>query len=131
MNTYLNRVPVEVTPRFRAGRKGPTVASASLSVPLRFDDLVSILYHAPLSAAGLADADAVREAVMDALVNHGGTAIARDKDALETAYACARLTPDQRARLARCQQRIVTVFGRPAKGLRDPGERSPLYRNAA
>lgn len=131
MHAYLNRMPVEITPAFRADRKGPTLGSASFSVPLRYEDLVSILYHVTVSGPMLGDADVVREAIVEALVNHGGQAIAADKARLETAVAANTLDNAARVRLAVCQRRITDLFGRPDTGLRDPSERSPLYRRAA
>lgn len=113
MRCYLGRDGVDITARFRAGGKGPTVTAARVSVPLRYDDLVAILYHTRLVGPALSDADAIREAILDTVVNHGGAAIAADKARL--AAAIEARDGVNWARLAVCQRRITDLYGYPDK----------------
>lgn len=110
MRCYLGKDGIDITARFRAGGCGPTVVAARISVPLRWDDLVSILYGTRLSGAALTDADQVREHVLDVLINHGGRAIAAGKTALESAILTGTVDVE---RLAACQRRITALYGFP------------------
>jgi hypothetical protein len=108
MHAYVNRHPVEVTPRFRRTGRGRAVANASLSVPLRTEDLVAILYYSQLDTAGLADVDAVRTAIADALVNKGAHRIAAEKTRLQNAVQDKGDYDSQRLELV--ESRVRAVF---------------------
>jgi hypothetical protein len=98
----------DVQPAFRLPHHGPTLVAARLSIPLRFEDLISILYHA---SDVLTDSDTIREHIMDALVNQGGRSIAADKRALESSILAGTADVE---RLAVCQRRITSLFGQPS-----------------
>jgi len=128
MRGYLGNTGTDVTPSFRASGHGHTRTVAQLSIPLRLDDLISILYHSPLTGRALTDADEIRATVLDGLVNCGGDAIARDKHILAGQIAAGSLDDDALTRLATCQRRIEALFpGKPDR-LLSPAKHSPITR---
>lgn len=131
MRASLGKLSADVVPAFRAGGHGPTRTVAQLSIPLRLDDLISILYHCPLSGSTLTDADLIRETVLDALVNHGANAIAADKARLAARLAAGHVDRAGLARLATCQRRIAEVFPGEPDPVRSPAKRSPITRRWA
>lgn len=120
MRGYVDSHPVDLTPAFRAdGRRKPAaITSASFSVPLRAEDIVSILYHCKLGTERLSDADRVREAIAEALLNRGAERIARDKARLSAAVNTGGQY--DRQRLDAIRQRVSSLF-----------QRAPRSRKAA
>ncbi|NKE59395.1 hypothetical protein FXN61_22320 [Lentzea sp. PSKA42] len=127
MRAHLGREGVELSARFRVGGRGPTVIAARFNIPLRFEDLVSILYSCELTGEQLADADRIREAVLDTLLNDGANKVAADKARLERAIETRAAGVDQ-PRLITCKRRVTELFLTADNGLRDSRERSAILR---
>ncbi|MCR3753729.1 hypothetical protein [Lentzea californiensis] len=127
MRAHLGKEGVELSARFRATGRGPTVIAARFNIPLRFEDLVSILYAAPLAGEQLADADRIRETVLDVLLNDGANKVAADKARLERAIETRAADVDQ-PRLITCKRRVTELFLTADNGLRDSRERSAILR---
>ncbi|WP_017972915.1 hypothetical protein [Actinopolyspora halophila] len=111
MRADVGKHRVEVRPAFRTGKGRAT--NVAISVPLRAEDLVSILYHSRLNGSQLRDADAVREAIADVVLNRGGNRIQRDKLQLQADLAHDRIDTD---RLSTCRRRVATLFGPDTRG---------------
>lgn len=127
MRAHLGRDGVELTAKFRASGRGPTVTAARFNIPLRFEDLVSILYSCALADADLGDADLIRETILDTLLNRGADAVAQDKVRLERAIEAGAADLD-RTRLTVCKRRVTELFLTADNGLRESRERSPILR---
>ncbi|MGW6449784.1 hypothetical protein [Lentzea sp. NPDC055074] len=127
MRAHLGKDGVELSARFRVSGRGPTVTAARFNIPLRFEDLVSILYASPLNDEQLADADRIRETVLDVLLNDGANKVAVDKARLERAIETRAADLDQ-ARLITCKGRVTELFLAADNGLRDSRERSAILR---
>ncbi|RDI23064.1 hypothetical protein DFR72_111195 [Lentzea flaviverrucosa] len=127
MRAHLGKEGVELSARFRVSGRGPTVIAARFNIPLRFEDLVSILYAAPLTGEQLADADRIRETVLDVLLNHGANKVADDKARLERAIETRAADVDQ-PRLITCKRRVTELFLTADNGLRNSRDRSSILR---
>ncbi|MET9626958.1 hypothetical protein ABZX92_05795 [Lentzea sp. NPDC006480] len=127
MRAHLGREGFELSARFRVSGRGPTVIAARFNIPLRFEDLVSILYSCELTGEQLGDADRIRETVLDVLLNHGGNKVAVDKARLERANEAGAAGVD-RPRLTTCKRRVAELFLTADNGLRDSREQSPILR---
>lgn len=109
MRAYIDGHPVEIRPGYRVDGRGRAATSVSLSIPLRTDDLVAILYTSNLTAAQLADADHVRAAIAELVVERGTDRITRAKATLRALVLNRAL--DQ-PRFDACRQRVRTLFPR-------------------
>jgi hypothetical protein len=123
MRAHPGREGVELSARFRG--RGPTVIAARFNIPLRFEDLVSILHSCELTGEQLAGADRIRETVLDTLLNDGANKAADDRTRLERAIETGTAGVDL-ARLMLCKRRVTELFLTADNGLRDSRERSPI-----